>query len=97
MIKTAYIDVFTYDEFESGWGNYTDCERDCRLYTGGTYAHQGISAANILDNSGASSSFYHTNGIEVHTSDNTRITVNFRFKAVRLDIWSKLRKNSYIK
>ncbi|NIP24575.1 MAG: hypothetical protein GWN67_09570, partial [Phycisphaerae bacterium] len=85
MAKTAYTDVLTFDDFESGWGNYTDGGKDCKLYTGVTHAHQGTSAANIQDNSGTSSSFYHTNGIDVHTSGYTQITIDFWFKALNMD------------
>lgn len=71
----------TYDDFESGFGNYTDGGKDCALYTGGsTYAHQGTNAGNIQDNSGTVSSFYHTNGIDVHTPGYTEIKVEFWFK-----------------
>ncbi|MCP4114738.1 MAG: hypothetical protein GY737_04910 [Desulfobacteraceae bacterium] len=75
----------TYDDFESGWGNYRDGGRDCRLYTRGTHAHQGSSAANIQDNSGVSSSFYHTDPIDVDTPGYTRIEVSFWFKAVSME------------
>lgn len=54
----------TYDNFETGFGNYTDGGSDASLYTGGTRAHQGNNAANIQDNSGSASSFFHTNGID---------------------------------
>jgi len=74
-------DLLTYDDFEAGFGNYTDGGRDCRLYTGGTYAHQGSNAANIQDNSGVRSSFYHTNGIDVDAPEYTSITVDFWFRA----------------
>jgi len=69
----------TYDDFESGWGNYSDGGRDCRRYTGGTHAHQGSAAINIQDNSGTSSSFYYTNGVDV--VGYTQIKVEFWFKA----------------
>ena len=62
---TWYWKQLTYDDFESGFGNYTDGGEDCDLYTGGTYAHEGDNAANIQNNSGVASSFYHTNGIDV--------------------------------
>jgi len=75
----------TYDDFESGWGNYTDGGVDCLLYTGGTYAHQGSNAADIQDNSGVASSFYHTNGINVDTPGYTQIKVEFWFIAVSMD------------
>jgi hypothetical protein len=38
----------TYDDFEAGWGNYTDGGGDCKLYTKGKYAHQGNNAADIF-------------------------------------------------
>jgi serine protease AprX len=75
----------TYDDFESGWGNYTDGGGDCTRYTGGTYAHQGSAAADIQDNSGAASSFYHTNGIDVNAADYTQIKVEFWFRAVSME------------
>lgn len=73
--------LLTYDDFENGFGNYTDGGRDCILYTGGTYAHQGSNAANIQDNSGIESSFYHTTGIDVDTPEYTSIMVDFWFRA----------------
>jgi hypothetical protein len=75
----------TYDDFESGWGNYSDGGRDCRRYTGGTHAHQGIAAINIQDNSGTSSSFFYTSGVDVQTPGYTQIEVDFWFKAVSME------------
>jgi len=75
----------TYDDFESGWGSYTDGGGDCSLYTGGTYAHQGSNAADIQDNSGVSSSFYHTNGIDVDTPGYTQIKVEFWYIPISMD------------
>jgi len=75
----------TYDDFENGFGNYTVGGKDCRLYTDGVYAHQGNNAANIQDNSGTASSFYHTSSIDVHTPGYTRIEVDFWFMAVSMD------------
>jgi hypothetical protein len=75
----------TYDDFESGWGNYTDGGADCSLYTGATHAHQGSSAADIQDNSGVSSSFYYTSGVDVHTPGYTQIEISFWFKAVGME------------
>jgi PKD repeat protein len=77
--------VLTYDDFENGWGNYSDGGSDCSLYTGGTYAHQGSAAANIQDNSGTASSFYHTNSIDVETPGYTEIKVEFYFHAISMD------------
>jgi Zn-dependent metalloprotease len=75
--------VITYDDFESGMGNYADGGSDMSRYTGGTYAHQGIAAADIQDNSGVASSFYHTTGHNV-TSYNT-LEVDFWFIMVSME------------
>ncbi len=85
--KTGYITVteggvwtvITYDDFESGWGSYTDGGGDCSRYTRRTYAHQGRAAADIQDNSGVASSFYHTLGYNV--SGYTELEVEFWFRA----------------
>jgi hypothetical protein len=79
--------IITYDDFEEGFGNYTDGGRDCKLYTYGTYAHQGSNAANIQDNNGYSSSFYHTNGIDVQTPGYNSIKVEFWFYSNSLESW----------
>ncbi len=89
--KTDYITVsegggwtvITYDDFESGFGNYTDGGGDCALYTGGTYSYQGSNSARIRDNSGVASSFYHTSGYNV-TGYQT-LEVDFWFMAVSMD------------
>jgi PKD repeat protein len=90
--RTDYINVteasgvwvtITYDDFEGGFGNYTDGGTDCLLYTGGTYAHQGSNAADIQDNSGTASSFYHTGDYNVSIYDN--LEVEFWFRAVSMD------------
>lgn len=91
--KNAYITVtdpggggwtvITYDDFEGGFGNYTDGGADCALYTGGAFAHQGSNAADIQDNSGTASSFYHTSGHDV--SGYTDLEVEFWFYAVSMD------------
>ncbi len=75
--------VITYDDFEGGWGNYTDGGGDCYLYTGGTYAHQGSNAADIQDNSSVASSFYHTVGYNV--SGYTELEVEFWYMPVSMD------------
>ena len=89
--KVDYITVsepgswatITYDDFESGWGSYTDGGGDCSRYTRGTYAWQGSAAADIQDNSGVSSSFYHTGSYNV-TGYNT-LEVEFYFIAVSME------------
>ena len=72
--------TLTFDDFEGGFGNYTDGGTDCSLYTGGTYAHQGSNAGDIQDDT-ASSCFYHTSGIDVDTPGYTSIKVDFWFYA----------------
>lgn len=83
--------TLTYDDFETDFGNYTDGGGDCSLYTGGTFAHQGSNAADIQDNSGVDSSFYHTSGIDVDTAGYNSIKVDFWFYAVSMgpshDFW----------
>ncbi len=91
--KTAYITVtqptggtwqtITYDDFESGFGSYTDGGTDCLRYTGGTYAWQGSAAIDIQDNSGTSSSFYHTAGYNV--SAYVDLEVEFYFIAISME------------
>ena len=75
----------SYDDFESGWGSYTDGGRDCSLYTYGTYAHQGNNAVNIQDNSGTGSSFALATGIDTDTPGYTQIEIDFWFKAISMD------------
>ncbi|UCF00190.1 MAG: polysaccharide deacetylase family protein [Planctomycetota bacterium] len=77
--------LLTYDDFESGWGNYTDGGSDCRMYHGGTWARQGRCAVNIEDNAGIESSFYYTNGVDVDTAGYTRIKVEFWFYCRSMD------------
>jgi hypothetical protein len=43
-----------YDDFEGGFGNWNDGGADCKLYTGGTYAHQGSNALDLEDNTSTS-------------------------------------------
>jgi hypothetical protein len=73
--------TLTYDDFEGGFGNYSDGGVNCSLYTGGTYAHQGSKAADIQGNGGNASSFYHTNGVDVHSPGYTCITISFWFRS----------------
>ena len=81
----AWIEL-TNDDFESGWGNYSDGGDDCTRYTGGTYAHQGNAALNIQDDSTPpASTFFHTNGIDVHTNNCTQIRVEFWYYPVGME------------
>ena len=74
-----------YSTFENGWGLWTDGGADCSLYTNGSYAYEGNNAINIQDDSGNSSSFYLTNGIDVHNPAYVQIEVEFSYYAVSMD------------
>ena len=74
----------SFTDFESGWGNWTDGGGDCRRKST-SYSPQGSYSADIQDNSGISSSFYSTNGFDVHTDNFVQIQVEFTFQAVSMD------------
>jgi PKD repeat protein len=82
---TSIFDELSFTDFESGFGIWTDGGGDCALYTSGAYASEGSNAADIQDNSGVSSSFYLTNGVDVHTPNYVQIDVEFDFYAVSMD------------
>ncbi len=92
MIRTGYITVsdpptggwttITYDDFEAGMGNYRDGGKDMKRYAG-SYSHQGTYSADIQDNSGTASSFYHSAGNDV--SGYTDLEVEFWYKPVSMD------------
>ena len=70
--------VLISEDFESGWGSFTDGGDDCRRSVRDqAYAHQGQYCARIRDNSGTVSSFYSTNGIDVATPGYTQIKIEF--------------------
>jgi PKD repeat protein len=75
----------SFSDFESGWGIWTDGGADCALYTGGTYASGGVASIDIQDNSAVPSSFYLTNGVDVHTPGYVQIDVEFEFIAVSIE------------
>jgi PKD repeat protein len=89
--KTSYISVtggggattITFDNFESGMGNYTDGGSDMSRYTGGTHAWQGVAAADIQDNSGTASSFSTTTARNV--TSYASMEVELYFKAVSME------------
>ena len=91
--KTGYITVtsapstvtLSFTDFESGWGIWKDGGGDCKYYTRSTYAWSGSDAADIQDNSGVASSFYMTNGVDVHTPGYVELKVEFYFVAVSMD------------
>jgi hypothetical protein len=84
-VKTDYItvtepgsgqwNVITYDDFESGWGNFVDAGSDCRRSSNdAAYAHQGTYCARIRDNT-STSIFYH--GASYNVSGYTDLEVEF--------------------
>jgi DNA-binding beta-propeller fold protein YncE len=75
--------VIAFDNFEAGFGNYSDGGADCSRYTGGTHAHQGAASADIQDNSGASSSFHLTASRNVTAF--TQLRVTFWYKGVSME------------
>ncbi len=77
-------DELSYTDFESGWDIWTDGGSDCRRVSS-SYSPQGSYSADIQDNSGVASSFYHTNGVDVHTPGYVHIRVEFTFQAVSMD------------
>ncbi len=91
--KTGYVTVtsapslvtLSYSDFEAGWGIWTDGGGDCKRYTSGTYAYGGQDAIDIQDNSGVASSFYMTNGEDVHTAGYVELQVEFYFIAISMD------------
>jgi PKD repeat protein len=96
-VKNAYITVtapggwttITYDTFESGLGTYSDGGADMSRYTGGTYAYQGVAAADIQDNSGTASAFTHTLTYNVSGYTTQEITFYFRAQSMEVgeDFW----------
>jgi PKD repeat protein len=75
----------SYSDFEAGFGIWTDGGGDCARYTGGTYSSGGVASIDIQDNSGVASSFYLTNGVDVHTPGYVQIDVEFEFYAVSME------------
>ena len=69
--------------------NYTDGGSDARLYTGTDYAWSGSNALNIQDNSGTSSSFTLTNGLDVTSFDQVEVEFYFYPRSMenKEDFW----------
>ncbi len=77
--------TINFENFESGWGNYTDGGYDCGRYCGGNYAFDGSCAANIDDDNGVASSFYTTNGYDLNSPDYKVVEVEFYFAAISME------------
>jgi uncharacterized repeat protein (TIGR02543 family) len=78
--------TLAYDDFEQGWGNYTDGGANCWLYSGDhRLIHNGNWAANIEANSGVASSFNLTNPIDLATPGYNAIKIDFWMNAYGMD------------
>ncbi|MCB0277042.1 MAG: S8 family serine peptidase, partial [Calditrichaeota bacterium] len=67
-------EVITYDDFESGWGNYVDGGADCRRSSSdAAYAHQGTYCVRIQDNT-STSIFSYGSGRDVTGYDEIRVS-----------------------
>jgi PKD repeat protein len=75
----------TFDDFESGWGNYTSGGSNCLLYRHGKYAYQGSNAANIQA-SGSTAALTLTNGLDV--TGYSEIKIDFWYMPVSMDVAS---------
>jgi len=71
--------LLTYDDFESGFGNYTDGGSNCGYYTGSDLSRLGTHAVYVQDIASDAASIYHTNGIDVHTPGYAQIKITFWF------------------
>lgn len=92
LTRTGYITVtastgtwqtITYDTFETGLGTYTDGGTDMSRYTSTTYSYAGAASADVQDNSGTPSSFYHTLGYNV--SAYVDLKVDFYYRSVSME------------
>jgi hypothetical protein len=68
-----------FDDFESGFGNYTDGGTDCSYSTVEARAYSGVGSIRIQDDmTPPDSSFFLTTGIDVATPGYTEIKVDFQ-------------------
>ena len=81
---TGDFEVLTSDDFESGFGSYTDGGSDCRRSANDSnFAHQGTFCIRIRDNSGSASSFFSTNPLDL--TGRTELKVNFWYVAISME------------
>ena len=91
-VNSGWTEII-YDEFESGFGNWTDGGADCLLYSHhlGTHAHQGTAAVNLQDNT--STSVVTTGDLSLSAYDD-EARVNFWYKAEGMssneDFWLQI-------
>ena len=78
--------LLTYDDFESDFGNWTDGGTNCTrsLQVGDTYSRLGSYAIRI-NNTGSSSLFTLTNGINVDAPGYSQIKITFWYVASGMD------------
>jgi len=76
----GWIEIIS-DDFESGFGNWTDGGSDSKYYSGGTYAYQGNGAINLEDNT--DSSVMSTSDLAL--SGYSEVKVEFAYYAVSMD------------
>ena len=76
--------LLTYDDFESGWGNFADGGSDCYLYTRYKYAPEGNNAADI-QNGTEESQVVLANGLDVLTPGYSQIKITFSYLPVSMD------------
>lgn len=81
---TSGVTELGYDDFESSWGIWTDGGGDCARRST-SYSPQENYSIDIQDNSGVSSSFYLTNGMDVHTDGYVQIDIEFTFQPISMD------------
>ncbi|MFC1738251.1 fibronectin type III domain-containing protein, partial [Planctomycetota bacterium] len=78
--EAGWVQIMS-DDFESGWGNWTDGGADAIRYTSGTYAHEGSCAINLQDDT--STSVMTTNNLDL--SAYTAVKVDFWYYPVSFD------------
>ena len=88
----AEWELLAYDDFETGWGNYTDGGTECYLYSGNN-SYQGNNSALIQNFWDLDSSFILTQSVDVDTPRYTSLKIDFWFKAQNL----RDRENLWIK
>ena len=84
IVDEEVWEQISYDDFESGWGNWNDGGSDCSIYYYSTYAHHGSCAVNIQDDSGWDSTTY-SDSIPADSADYTEISIDFWWKASSME------------
>ncbi|EMI52984.1 Ig-like domain-containing protein [Rhodopirellula sallentina] len=85
VVEQALWTDLAFEDFENGFGSYTDGGRDAYLYTGGGRAHQGNNALGLQDNSGTQSSATLTDSLDLETPGYTELNVEFWYYAASFE------------